>query len=219
MRGLQNDSILLMHSEDGGLGIAAVYEDSSLALWSWKEDGDDKKGTWACRGVMDLSNLVQEHEGGFRGYVELLGFAEGINVIFIGGSYVTTAKVTARFMQRRDRSSGSKVLSKEKAAKNVDIKDCYFRPVQVFHFDLPSVSAKGAKPVVEGREDGQSSSFGASSTNGGVRSLPLDPIETQLSNEESGARVRESVPIEATRKSSRVKKLNTKYLSGDWVNH
>ncbi|TVU16192.1 hypothetical protein EJB05_39744 [Eragrostis curvula] len=75
-----DEGLLLMPAEDGGLGFAGLVE-SSLSLWSLKEDGhgvsDDSR--WLCHRVIGLSNLLPEGQ-----VMNLLGFAEGINAIFIG---------------------------------------------------------------------------------------------------------------------------------------
>uniref|UniRef100_A0A8I6XVM0 F-box protein AT5G49610-like beta-propeller domain-containing protein n=1 Tax=Hordeum vulgare subsp. vulgare TaxID=112509 RepID=A0A8I6XVM0_HORVV len=69
----------LMLMEEGGLGVTEVLE-SHLKLWS-REVSDDPHGRWVLSRDIYLENLLPN--GALEGYVYLLGFAEGANVIFM----------------------------------------------------------------------------------------------------------------------------------------
>lgn len=76
--------IVLMPAEDGGLGVAGVVE-SCLYLWSWEASGDGDAG-WVQRRAIDLGNLLPIaalSTWPSRAAAEVIGFAEGANIIFL----------------------------------------------------------------------------------------------------------------------------------------
>ncbi|CAN6330590.1 unnamed protein product [Urochloa humidicola] len=75
------DNVMLMPVKGSGLGVACIDDDDlTLSMWSREARGhsDDVMVWKGCR-VIDLSSLLPTKD-----YTELLGFAEGVNVIFLG---------------------------------------------------------------------------------------------------------------------------------------
>ncbi|CAN6357685.1 unnamed protein product, partial [Urochloa humidicola] len=75
------DNVMLMPVKGSGLGVACIDDDDlTLSMWSREARGhsDDVMVWKRCR-VIDLSSLLPTKD-----YTELLGFAEGVNVIFLG---------------------------------------------------------------------------------------------------------------------------------------
>jgi hypothetical protein len=76
---LDGDSeFVLMRTEDGSLGLAAV-RDSNLYLWSRKVNPEGVAGCVNCR-VINLQILFSIHN---RNTTSVIGFAEGVEVIFM----------------------------------------------------------------------------------------------------------------------------------------
>ncbi|CAL5091667.1 unnamed protein product [Urochloa decumbens] len=82
---LDNMSFVLMPTEEGLLGLAGT-RGSSLFLWSWMVNAEVVTGWVQCR-VIDLQTTLSVDSP--INQVNIIGFAEGVNVIFVATNYGT----------------------------------------------------------------------------------------------------------------------------------
>ncbi|CAN6347392.1 unnamed protein product [Urochloa humidicola] len=88
-------NLILMPVEGSGLGFAGI-EESSLSVWS-REATVHGDVVWEQCRVIDLTSLLPDADDD----IELLGFAEGMNVIFLG-TYggIFTIKLNSELVSR-----------------------------------------------------------------------------------------------------------------------
>ncbi|OEL29615.1 hypothetical protein BAE44_0009364 [Dichanthelium oligosanthes] len=87
-------NLMLIPTEGSGLGVAGI-EESTLSVWS-REASSHGEVVWEQRRAIDLDFLLPSAED-----VELLGFAEGVNVIFLGtNGGVFTIKLNSELVSK-----------------------------------------------------------------------------------------------------------------------
>ncbi|WVZ61654.1 hypothetical protein U9M48_011492 [Paspalum notatum var. saurae] len=76
----------LVAAEDGGLGVAAV-EGNSLHLWWLQQTDGDGLGEWEHARVIELEAIMSTGLGGPLHWLDVVGFAEGTDTMFIMANY------------------------------------------------------------------------------------------------------------------------------------
>jgi hypothetical protein len=126
-----------MLTEDGGLGVAE-YSDPNLKLWT-REAGDGTGARWVLSRVSNLDNSLPIAAPLYTdsGRVQLLGFAEGANLIFcntIAGIFTVE-------------------LRSEKARKVFDGKHHFCNLIPVVSFYTPARRVEHQDPPPMGPSD------------------------------------------------------------------